>query len=132
MDKVDINAPFEKELDRLKHTVELAVAAEAKRIRLFSFYGTNGEAAYRDAVLESLSKFVEAAKGSGVTLCHENEKGIYGDNAARCLEIHKAIPEMPAIFDPANFVQTVRIPLRFGICLGPTCTTITPSFSFVR
>ena len=117
--KVDINAPFEQELDRLKHTVELAVAAEAQCIRLFSFYGTNGDPAYRDAVIENLSKFVEAAKGSGVTLCHENEKGIYGDNAARCLEIHKAIPEMPAIFDPANFVQVGQNTLEAWEMLEP-------------
>ena len=117
--KVDINAPFEQELDRLKHTVELAVAAEAQCIRLFSFYGTNGDPAYRDAVIEKLAQFVEAAKGSGVTLCHENEKGIYGDNAARCLEIHKAIPEMPAIFDPANFVQVGQNTLKAWEMLEP-------------
>ena len=45
------------------------------------------------------------AKGSGITLCHENEKGIYGDNAERCAEIHKTLPELRAVFDPANFVQ---------------------------
>lgn len=117
--KVDINAPFEKELDRLKHTVELAVAAEAKCIRLFSFYGTNGDPIYRDKVIENLAAFVEAAKGSGVTLCHENEKGIYGDNAARCLEIHKALPEMPAIFDPANYVQVGQDTLEAWEMLEP-------------
>ncbi len=46
-----------------------------------------------------------AAKGSGIILCHETEKGIYGDNAERCAEIHKTFPELRAVFDPANFVQ---------------------------
>ena len=55
--------------------------------------------------MERLSKLCEAAKGSGVSLCHENEKGIYGDIATRCLEIHKQIPELHAVFDPANFIQ---------------------------
>ena len=31
--------------------------------------------------MERLTRFAEAARGSGVTLCHENEKGIYGDIA---------------------------------------------------
>ena len=44
-------------------------------------------------------------QGSGVILCHENEKGIYGDNEIRCAEIHRALPELKAVFDPANFVQ---------------------------
>ena len=38
-------------------------------------------------------------------MCHENEKGIYGDNAQRCFELLEAFPQMDGIFDPANFVQ---------------------------
>ena len=69
--------------------------------------------------MERLSKYVEAARGSGVTLCHENEKGIYGDNAARCLEIHKAIPELKSVFDPANFVQVGQDTLEAWAMLEP-------------
>lgn len=42
---------------------------------------------YRDEVLERWYGFVEAAKGTGLVLAHENEKGIYGDTAQRCLDI---------------------------------------------
>ena len=48
---------------------------------------------------------ISAAKGSGVDLCHENEKGIYGDVAERCYKLHTALPEFKGVFDPANFVQ---------------------------
>ena len=49
---------------------------------------------------------VEAARGSGVQLLHENEKHIYGDVPERCLEILKAFPgEILATYDPSNFVQ---------------------------
>lgn len=37
---------------------------------------------------------VQAAQGSGIDLCHENEKDIYGDTAKRCLEIHREVPEL--------------------------------------
>ena len=51
--------------------------------------------------------FVDTAKGSGLILLHENEKGIYGDNAARCLDVLESIgsEDLKAVFDPANFVQ---------------------------
>ena len=52
-----------------------------------------------------MGRFVDVAKSYDIKICHENEKGIYGDNATRCLDIHKAIPELGGIFDPANFVQ---------------------------
>lgn len=55
--------------------------------------------------MERLERFLEASAGSGVTLCHENEKGIYGDTAARCADIHQTLPAFKAVFDPANFIQ---------------------------
>jgi sugar phosphate isomerase/epimerase len=80
---------------------------ETSNIRLFSFYPPEGERPenYKNEVIDRLGQFILAAKGSGVNLCHENEKGIYGDIPERCLEIHKALPELKGIFDPANFVQ---------------------------
>ena len=103
--KTPITDPFDFEKEQFKRLLETADIVGAHAIRLFSFYGTDGKAEYRDEVMERLSRFVEMAQGSGVTLCHENEKGIYGDNAARCLEIHKAVPALKGVFDPANFVQ---------------------------
>lgn len=106
--KVQIEDDFTVDLDRCKRTVEIAEAFGAKAIRMFSFYGTEGKAEYRDTVLERLAQYVETTKGTDVVLCHENEKGIYGDTAARCLEIHEAIPALKCVFDPANYVQVAQ------------------------
>lgn len=104
--KIGIGDDYEAHLDKFKHGLELADILGCKHIRLFSFYVPHGdEEKYRDEVMLRLEKFISAAKGSGVILCHENEKGIYGDNAARCKEIHAAFPELKAVFDPANFIQ---------------------------
>ena len=103
--KVKIEDDFNIDLDLCKRTIEIANMFEAKSLRMFSFYGTNGEEKYSDLVMERLAKYVETTKGTGITLCHENEKGIYGDIAARCLEIHQNIPELKCVFDPANYVQ---------------------------
>ncbi len=117
--KVKIEDDFNIDLDLCKRTIEIANMFEAKSLRMFSFYGTNGEEKYRDTVMERLAKYVEAAKGSGVTLCHENEKGIYGDIAVRCLEIHKNIPELKCVFDPANYVQCGQDTLEAWEMLEP-------------
>ncbi|MBQ8397150.1 MAG: sugar phosphate isomerase/epimerase [Clostridia bacterium] len=102
--KIKLADPFAPELDRFKRLLETADITGATRIRLFSFYEAEGDGAF-DAVCERLDRFVEAAQGSGVVLCHENEKGIYGDIASRCLAIHQALPALRAVYDPANFVQ---------------------------
>ena len=99
--KTGIGDDFAPHLDSFKRSLELADILGAKHIRLFSFYGTSDIG----PVLERLNAFIEAAAGTDIVLCHENEKGIYGDTAPKCLEIHKALPQLRAVFDPANFIQ---------------------------
>ena len=105
--KIDIEKDdFALHTEKFKRTLELADILGAENIRLFSFFTpSENRDGYKDKVIERLGTFCEIAKGSSITLCHENEKGIYGDIPERCLEIHKALPEMKAIFDPANYVQ---------------------------
>ena len=106
--KIDIEKDdFNAHLDTLRHVIEVAKILGAENIRMFSFYIPAGRnpADYRDEVLRRLRIMADAAEGTGVTLCHENEKGIYGDMADRCLEILEAEPRIAGVFDPANFVQ---------------------------
>ncbi len=99
--KIGIGDNFTPHLDSFKRSLENAYILGTSHLRLFSFYGAD----HIEPVLARLESFIRAAKGSGVILCHENEKGIYGDIAERCLEIHRALPELRAIFDPANYIQ---------------------------
>ena len=105
--KINITDDFGKHLDKFKHTLEIAKILDSRNIILFSFYmpKRKNPDAYKNEVIDCLGQFSEVAKGYDVILCHENEKDIYGDTAERCLEIHKALPEIKGIFDPANFVQ---------------------------
>lgn len=106
--KIDIEKDdFEAHLDSLRHTLEVADILGAKNIRMFSFFlpAEKDPAPFRNEVLDRLHRMVEVSTGSGVALCHENEKGIYGDIASRCLEILTEVPELRGVFDPANFVQ---------------------------
>lgn len=106
--KIDIEKDdFDTHIELFRRTLEIAHTLGAEHIRLFSFFipaGKNPED-YRQEVIHRLGIFRDLAKGCGITLCHENEKEIYGDVASRCLEIHKALPELRAVFDPANFIQ---------------------------
>lgn len=106
--KIDIEKDnFEAHKDKLKHTLEIANILDAKYIRMFSFFIPKDKVAsdYKNEVIDRLGVMYDISKDSGVSLIHENEKGIYGDVPERCLEIHKALPEIGGVFDPANYVQ---------------------------
>ena len=104
--KIKITDDFGAHLENFKHTLEISHILGAEHLRMFSFYMPSDMAeSYTDEVMERLSMFCREANGSNVTLCHENEKGIFGDNAKRCELIHRTLPEIKAVFDPANFVQ---------------------------
>lgn len=98
---------FFAHLEKFKHALEIADILNAENIRLFSFFMPKEKdpADFRNEVIDRLGKFVDLAADCGIALCHENEKGIYGDNAARCLDVLNAVPQLCGVFDPANFVQ---------------------------
>ena len=110
--KCNINDDFNKELERFKHVLEVAEALGAENIRMFSFYGTDGDEKYENEVISRLKELVALAKEKNITLCHENEKNIFGEQIAGCVKIHEAIPELKAVFDPANFVQAGVDPIE--------------------
>jgi sugar phosphate isomerase/epimerase len=107
--KIPIADDFGPHLDRFRRALQVARNLEAPYIRIFSFFIPAGQDAahYRDEVLDRMGQLVRAAEGADVTLLHENEKEIYGDTPARCLDILTQInsPILRAAWDPANFVQ---------------------------
>ncbi len=117
--KIKLSDDFIPHLDQFRHQLELADVLGAEHFRLFSFYDADDSDACFDLVCERMSRLIDAAKGSGVMICHENEKGIYGDTAARCLKLYRAIPELKGIFDPANFLQCNEDTLAAWELLSP-------------
>ncbi len=106
--KIEITDDFAPHFEQFKRSVEVANILETKRIRMFSFFFTQGQSydEYKDEVFERLDKLCTYSYENGVMCCHENEKDIYGDIAVRCLEIFKAFPDkIRGVFDPANFIQ---------------------------
>ena len=109
------------ERERLKRMFEIADLTGAENIRIFSFFLPKNKPPedYRSAVLDELGIYAEMAEKAGVTLCHENEKGIYGDTAERCLDILRSVPAIRGVFDPANFVQCGEDTWRAWELLAP-------------
>lgn len=106
--KINIKDDFEPHFEAFKNTVEVAKILEAKYIRMFSFYFDEGDDydTYRDEVIRRVKALVDYADENGLVCCHENEKGIYGDTAERCLDVLEACEgKLRAVFDPANFIQ---------------------------
>ena len=111
--KINIKDDFEPHMKELEHALDLCHILGTDRIRMFSFYMPKDEdpAQYREEVIRRLDIMLEAAEREGIKLCHENEKGIYGDTGERCLDLMDALGDrMGLVFDPANYIQCKETP----------------------
>ena len=89
-------------LESVHHVCRLAGIFGARYVRVFSFF----DALQREKeVLARLRKMVAIAAGYGVTLCHENEKKIFGDTEERVGRLLNGVPGLGSVYDPANFLQ---------------------------
>ena len=102
--KKDIALPEEAHLADARRGCELAKILGAENIRMFSFYNVEENNA-RDKMLDLLKKFVAIGKEYGIRMCHENDKGLYGDNLARTRDVLDNTPGLYSVYDPANFLQ---------------------------
>lgn len=107
--KIKVTDDFTEHFTAFQRALQIARVLDAPYIRIFSFFIPDGDdpAAHRNTVLDRLTQIANEAEGTGITLLHENEKHIYGDIPARCLDLLTSIDSsaLRAAWDPANFVQ---------------------------
>ncbi|SIO59792.1 Sugar phosphate isomerase/epimerase [Singulisphaera sp. GP187] len=107
--KIKITDPFDGHLQRFDLAMDLAEFYDAPRIRIFSFYMPPGDnpAIHRDETMTRMTELARRAAARGITLLLENEKGIFGDTAARVLDILETVnsPSLSHAFDPANYLE---------------------------
>ena len=117
--KVPIDSSFNEHLHLFERAITVAQALQTPYMRIFSFYppaasdrGAVNPAEYRDEVLRRLREMTARARAAAVILLHENEKDIYGDTIARCVDLLQGINDahFQAVFDPANFIQCGQTP----------------------
>jgi sugar phosphate isomerase/epimerase len=107
--KVRVTDPLDQHVQRYERAADLAEFYGTERIRIFSFYIPPGEEpeSHRSEVMRRMSTTARRAADRGLKLVLENEKGIYGDTAARVLDVLKTVdsPSLSHAFDPANYVE---------------------------
>ncbi|WP_422925334.1 sugar phosphate isomerase/epimerase family protein [Singulisphaera sp. PoT] len=107
--KIKITEPFEPHMERIELAMNLADFYATPRIRIFSYYMPPGEdpVLYREETVRRMTYIAEQASARGIQLLLENEKGIYGDTAARVLDLVETVnsPSLSHAFDPANYVE---------------------------
>lgn len=113
--KVQIRSDLDAHFARFQTALRRAAQFGCDFVRLFSFYHEGeSEAQVRDDVIAQLARMAGAAAEAGITLVHENEKGIYGDTPERCADLLAGVdnPHLRVAFDAANFVQCGSRPLQ--------------------
>ena len=114
--KVPIDSSFDEQLQRFERALTLAREFQTPYVRIFSFYPPASQAAapvdYRDEVLRRMHEMTDRARAADVVLLHENERGIYGDTIARCVDLMGSVDDahFQAALDPANFVVCGQVP----------------------
>jgi sugar phosphate isomerase/epimerase len=107
--KIRMDEDFNAHLDLLKHCCEIAREFGASRVRVFSYYASQGQNILdqRAAVMGRLFAMVQVAEEMDVVLLHENEKAIYGAKPDGVKDIFTTVKSkrLKGIFDPANFVE---------------------------
>jgi len=96
--KYPIEEDFGPHRDAFKRGLEIA--------HILRTEGGTKPADWRGKVIDQLGEMLDLADDAGIRLCHENEKGIYGDIDDRCVDLMQVYGDrMGCIFDPANFIQ---------------------------
>lgn len=118
--KIKITDDFSEHFETFKKVVTFAKILETDYIRMFSFYTDDKDSA-KEQVFARLKQMIDYAKQNDVVLLHENEKGIYGDDAKSCLELMEELycDNFKSIFDFANFVQVGEDTLKAYSILEP-------------
>ena len=102
--KYPITEPFEKHLIDFGRAIEVCKALDTDKMRMFSFFTKQSELKeHRDEVIRRLNVMCEIAREHGITLCHENESEIYGQNPEEVDDLMKSVDGLMGIFDPANY-----------------------------
>ena len=104
--KFKIEDDFEIHLADFRRALRACKIFGTKYMRMFSFFVPQERLVeYRDEVLRRMRIMLEEANKAGITLCHENESKIYGQNPAEVRDLLTSLPELRGVFDAANYIM---------------------------
>ena len=100
--KIDIDTDFSEYTKKFIRLLKNAKIFGTDKIRMFSFFNAKNKP---ETVYEKLSILVKIASEHGVSLYHENEKGIFGDTVENVIKLLDNVKGLKSVYDPANFIQ---------------------------
>lgn len=103
--KIDADGDLDAHLRLFTRVMDIGEMLSCRRIRMFSFYpGALDGKAFEEKVFALTEQLLSMAEERGFTLCHENEKDIYGDSPAHehALLAHFG-GRLKAVLDLGNF-----------------------------
>lgn len=104
--KYNIDDDFDVHLADFRRALRACEILGAKNMRMFSFFVPQERIAEcRDEVIRRMTVLVEEASKAGVTLCHENESKIYGQNPAEVSDLLGSVAGLKGVFDAANYIM---------------------------
>ena len=119
--KIKLTDDWQAHMDSFRGMLDAAATFGAGAFRMFSFYEAQNE---KNEVIDRMGKMLDVAEEYGVDLCHENEKGIWGDTPERCRELLDTFEgRLSCVFDPANFIQCGCQPFEHSYNLLKTYIT---------
>lgn len=121
--KVQLSDDLSEHFEKAKRVFSSARALGAAFVRIFSFYPADGECfcgGDEEKVLSALSHLLILAREEKITLCLENEHGVYGESPERVLRLLTRFGgELKSVFDMGNFVLDGYDPLAAYDKLAP-------------
>lgn len=111
--KVGIHEDFEAYLPTFRKALDACRILGARRMRVFSFFvGQEELSDCRSEVMRRMNILLDLADEAGITLCHENESKIYGQNPSEVRDLLQSLPRLEGVFDAANFVMNGQDPME--------------------
>lgn len=120
--KISLDGDMKTHFEKAKRVFCTANTLGAKNIRCFSFYPPANKPIgdCRHEVIARMTQLLDLADRYSVTLCHENEAGIYGESPENCLDLLQHFDgRLKAVFDMGNFVLDGYDPVKAMALLQP-------------
>ena len=111
--KIKLDGDLNAHYDTAKKVFETACNLDTKNVRVFSFYPPDGKniLELESQVFDAVYGLLKIAEEYNVTLCHENEAGIYGESPMSCKKLLDTFGgKLKAVFDAGNFVLDQYVP----------------------
>jgi len=119
--KYSIEEPFEAHLAVFERALAACKILGTDRMRIFSFFVPRDRVSeYREEVMRRMRILLQRAKEEGITLCHENEAKIYGQNPEEVEDLLTELPELGGVFDAANYIFDGQGPIKGFLVTFPS------------